>query len=159
GAVVLLPWLQTIISHDGWRAARSTMGLVVLLGIGSLVPFLRCRPEDIGLLADGAAYHDCAPAMYRRVEAVQHALAATDWTLRRAIRTRRFWWIVLAFFCAMFAWYVVQVHQTKYLIEIGFSPLVAAWSLGIVSVVAIPGQIALGALSDRIGREWIWTVA
>ena len=24
---------------------------------------------------------------------------------------------------------------------------------------AIPGQIALGALSDRIGREWIWTFA
>ena len=27
----------------------------------------------------------------------------------------------------------------------------AAWSLGIVSVVAIPGQIGLGALSDRVG--------
>jgi MFS family permease len=51
------------------------------------------------------------------------------------------------------------VHQTKYLIEAGFTPLVAAWSLGIVSIVAIPGQIGLGALSDRVGREWIWTVA
>jgi MFS family permease len=51
----------------------------------------------------------------------------------------------------------VQVHQTKYLIETGFTPLVAAWSLGIVSVVGIPGQISLGALSDRVGREWIWT--
>ena len=30
------------------------------------------------------------------------------------------------------------------------------WSLGIVSVVGIPGQISLGALSDRIGREWVW---
>jgi MFS family permease len=41
--------------------------------------------------------------------------------------------------------------------EIGFTPLVAAWSLGVVSVAGIPGQIVLGALSDRIGREWIWT--
>jgi MFS family permease len=49
------------------------------------------------------------------------------------------------------------VHQTKYLVEVGFSPIVAAWALGIVSVVGIPGQIGLGALSDRIGREWIWT--
>jgi MFS family permease len=31
--------------------------------------------------------------------------------------------------------------------------------LGIVSVVAIPGQIALGGLSDRVGREWVWTIA
>ena len=51
------------------------------------------------------------------------------------------------------------MHQTQYLIEAGFTPLVAAWSLGIVSIVAIPGQIGLGALSDRVGREWIWTVA
>jgi len=27
-----------------------------------------------------------------------------------------------------------------------------------VSLVAVPGQIALGHLSDRIGREWVWTV-
>jgi MFS family permease len=51
----------------------------------------------------------------------------------------------------------VQVHQTQYLVEIGFSPLVAAWALGILSVVAIPGQIGLGALSDRVGREWVWS--
>ena len=73
------------------------------------------------------------------------------------MRTGRFWWIVLGYFCGLFAWYAVQVHQTKYLIEVGFTPLMAAWALGIVSVVAIPGQIGLGALSDRIGREWIWT--
>jgi len=82
----------------------------------------------------------------------------SDWTLPRAIRTARFWWIALAFFCALFAWYAVQVHQTKYLIEIGFDPLEAAWALGLVSLLAIPGQIALGHISDRIGREWVWTV-
>src|SRR2546425_467501 len=32
-----------------------------------------------------------------------------------------------------------------------------SWALGFVSLVAIPGQIALGHLSDRIGREWAWT--
>jgi hypothetical protein len=58
----------------------------------------------------------------------------------------------------MFAWYAVQVHQTKYLVEIGFSRHDAAWALGFVSLVAVPGQIWLGHLSDRIGRESIWTV-
>ena len=27
-----------------------------------------------------------------------------------------------------------------------------------MSLVAIPGQIAFGHLSDRIGREWVWTI-
>jgi MFS family permease len=57
---------------------------------------------------------------------------------------------VLGYFCALVAWYAVQVHQTKYLTEIGFTPLVAAWALGVVSVVGIPGQIILGGLSDRM---------
>jgi MFS family permease len=35
----------------------------------------------------------------------------------------------------------------------------AAWALGLVAIVAVPGQIALGALSDRIGREPVWTVS
>ena len=35
----------------------------------------------------------------------------------------------------------------------------AAWALGLVSLFGIPGQIALGHLSDRIGREWIWTIS
>src|SRR5207248_10065181 len=58
----------------------------------------------------------------------------------------------------VFAWYALQVHQTKYLVEIGFSSTDAAWALGFVSLAAIPGQIGLGHLSDRIGREWVWTV-
>jgi MFS family permease len=51
----------------------------------------------------------------------------------------------------------VQVHQTKYLVEIGFPAAEAAWALGWVALIAVPGQIALGSLSDRIGREWAWT--
>jgi len=76
----------------------------------------------------------------------------------RALRTARFWLIALAYFGALFAWYAVQVHQTKYLIDIGFGPSVAVWSLGAVSLLGIPGQIFLGHLSDRIGREWVWSI-
>jgi MFS family permease len=135
------------------------MGLLVLLVIGPLTLLVRRRPEDIGLLPDGASRTPGAHARRRPSNVVDPAWAAIDWTLARAIRTSRFWWIVLGYFCALFAWYAVQVHQTKYLIEVGFTPLVAAWSLGIVSIVAIPGQIGLGALSDRVGREWVWTAA
>jgi MFS family permease len=73
--------------------------------------------------------------------------------------TARFWWIAVGYFLGLYAWYAVQVHQTKYLVEIGFSSASAAWALGLVSLLGIPGQIALGHLSDRIGREWVWTIA
>ena len=74
------------------------------------------------------------------------------------MRTAPFWWIALGYFAILYAWYAVQVHQTKYLIEIGVSPMEAAWALGIVSLAGVPGQIIFGHASDRIGREWAWTI-
>ena len=117
---------------------------------------LRKRPEDMGLLPDGDAAPE-ASAAPKPSNVVDPAWAAIDWTLGRAMRTARFWWIAIGYFLGLYAWYAVQVHQTKYLIEIGFSPTLAAWALGFVSLVGIPGQIALGHISDRIGREWVWT--
>ena len=159
GAFVLLPALQGIIGQDGWRASCSFMGYMVLLGIGPLCLFLHHKPEDIGLRPDGASSAAAAEAVGGKSHVVDPAWVAVDWTLGRAMRTGRFWWIVVGFFCALFVWYAIQVHQTKYLMEIGFTPSTAAWSLGIVSVVGIPGQIGLGALSDRIGREAVWAMA
>ena len=157
GAVLLLPWLQTIILAKGWRACCVAMGWLVLLGIAPLTPLLKKGPADVGQNPDGDSASPDMTAKRNAAAIVDPGWAATEWTLGLAARRARFWWIVLGYFLALVAWYAVQVHQTKYLIEIGFSPLVAAWALGAVSIIAIPGQILLGALSDRIGREWIWT--
>jgi MFS family permease len=156
GAIVLLPWLQTIIIEQGWRASCWAVALLVVLAIAPLNLFVRKRPEDVGLLPDGASATSTATGRQKPSNVVDPVWAATEWTLARAVRTARFWWIIIGYFCALVAWYAVQVHQTKYLTEIGYGPLVAAWALGAVSVIGIPGQIILGGLSDRIGREWIW---
>lgn len=158
GAIVLLPWLQTVIDREGWRAACWAMGLIALLVVAPLNLLVRHRPADLGLRPDGDAHPAEGAAPRRTLRVVDPAWAAVEWTLARALRTARFWWIALGYFTALVAWYAVQVHQTKYLIEVGFSPMTAAWALGLVSVVAIPGQIFLGGLSDRVGREWIWSV-
>ncbi len=158
GSVTLLPWILTIIDRAGWRAAAFSVGLILLVVLVPLNLLLRKRPEDLGLRpdGDGAAAATAAPAPSNIVDP---AWATVDWTLARALRTRRFWWIALGYFCALYIWYAVQVHQTKYLVEIGFSSTTAAWALGLVSAFGIPGQIVLGHLSDRIGREWIWAIA
>jgi MFS family permease len=157
GAIVLLPWLQSIILTEGWRASCSAIGLLVLLAVAPFNLLVRKRPEDIGLLPDGDAHLPSSTGKRLASNIVDPAWVAIEWTLARAMRTARFWWIALGYFCALVAWYAVQVHQTKYLTEIGFAPLTAAWALGAVSVAGVPGQIILGGLSDRIGREWIWT--
>jgi MFS family permease len=154
GSIILLPCVELLIEHAGWRAACAVMGGLLLGFVVPLNFLLRHRPEELGLMPDGGAASQGGGAAFNIVDPVW---AAIDWTLPRALRTARFWWVALGFFCSLFAWYAVQVHQTKYLVEIGFDPYTAAWALGLVSLLAIPGQIALGHISDRVGREWVWT--
>ena len=158
GSVTLLPWVQHMIEQTGWRTASTAMGLVVLVVLAPINLLLRKRPEDIGLEPDG----DAAP-MATSIKPVSNIVdpdwAGIDWTLKRALGTARFWWIALGYFGALYIWYAVQVHQTKYLLDVGFSPNVAVWALGAVSLLGIPGQILLGHLSDRLGREWVWATA
>jgi MFS family permease len=145
------------IDYPERRLARLLLGILVVLAVAPLNLLVRKKPEDLGLMPDGEARPASASERHQTYHVLDPAWVAIEWTLARAARTTRFWWIVLGYFCALVAWYAVQVHQTKYLTEIGFTPLVAAWALGAVSVAGIPGQIILGGLSDRIGREWLWT--
>jgi MFS family permease len=158
GSVTLLPWVQHMIEQGGWRTACTAMGLLILIALAPINLLLRKRPEDLGLQPDGDAVSSVSSG-----KAVSNVLdpvwASTEWTLARALRTARFWWIALGYFCGLYIWYAVQVHQTKFLLDIGFSASLAVWALGMVSLLGIPGQILLGHLSDRIGREAIWAIS
>ena len=157
GSVTMLPWVQWMIETSGWRTSCVAMGLLVLIVLAPINLLLRKRPEDIGLQTDGDG---AVGSVHKPVSnVVDRDWTAIDWTLARAIRTARFWWIAGGFFCGLYVWYAVQVHQTKFLLDIGFSRNVAAWALGLVSLLGVPGQIYFGHLSDRIGREWVWTIS
>jgi MFS family permease len=156
GSITLLPWLQSVIESSGWRTACWVLGLLVFVLLAPPNLLLTHRPEDIGLVPDGSEAR--SGAWDHNGNIVDPHWTAIDWTLARALGTARFWWIAVGYFCGLFVWYAVQVHQTEYLIDIGFPPATAASALGAVSLIAVPGQVALGHLSDRIGREWVWAI-
>src|SRR5690349_23804026 len=95
GSILLLPWLQAVIEHAGWRAACWTLGLLVLVLLAPLNLLLRHRPEDLALAPDGDSAHAAAAAARRQGNVVDAEWAAIDWTLSRALGTARFWWIAV----------------------------------------------------------------
>jgi len=157
GSVTLLPWVQHAIETVGWKAACTTLGIVTLVLLVPINLLLRKRPEEVGLHPDGGDGNISHARAGSSV--VDEAWAATDWTLTRALRTKRFWCVAIGYAGGLYVWYAVQVHQTKYLMDVGFSPSVGVWALGLVSLLGIPGQIFLGHLSDRVGRETVWAIA
>src|SRR3954447_1172461 len=96
GSVTVLPWVQAMIERTGWRTACTAVGLVVLVVLVPINLLLRKRPQDMGLLPDG----DQALTMSskRMSNIVDPVWASIDWTLGRAIRTARFWWLALGLF-------------------------------------------------------------
>jgi MFS family permease len=163
GSVILMPLIQETIELEGWRQACWLMA-ILLLGIVLPLNFFmqRKQPSDIGLLPDGDFSPEHAKATGQKVAAdavVDKEWVETDWTLVKAMKTATFWWMSLACSSALYVWYAVQVHQTKYLIEIGYSDIEAAFALGLVGFAGVLSQIYLGHLSDRIGREWVWSIS
>lgn len=161
GSIIVFPLLQDLIDEIGWRGACVTMSVVLaVVLIPLIVIFQRRHPHDLGLEPDGDRAADQPnPTTRKPANVIDTAWVATEWTLARALRTSRFWWVFTGYFLALYAWYAVQVHQTKYLVETGFAPSQAAFALGMVGLCGVVGQIGLGHLSDRIGREWAWTAA
>ena len=160
GAIVILPWIQRVIETEGWRHACLSLAILLVAVIVPLnVIAQRREPASVGLEPDGSNRNGEKPSSRAPDTVVDRRWVDTDWTLARALRTARFWWVTFGFFTGLFAWYAVQVHQTKYLLDVGFAPDFAALALGLVGFCGIFGQIGVGGLSDRVGREWGWTIA
>ena len=94
GAIILFPWLQTLIERLGWRRACWTMAILVALTLLPLNLFLqRHRPEDMGLAPDGDVMPQTTGVAAAAVASnvVDAAWVATDWTLARALKTGQTW--------------------------------------------------------------------
>lgn len=150
GALLLIP-LGGMIQALGWREACWAIAAVVLGLLGPLnLIAQRRRPEDLGLLPDG----DTAPP----ISAGNPAKPLGGPTLGEALAMPAFWFMAIAAFGMLWVWYAVQVHQTQYLIDIGFSADMATLGLAAVATFGIAGQINGGWMADKIGRESAWTI-
>ncbi|MCH8888322.1 MAG: MFS transporter [SAR324 cluster bacterium] len=161
GSILLFPWFQHIIDTAGWRQSCWVMAALMMLVVFPLNLLLqRHRPEDLGLVPDGDdPAGNPAEGDGGMGRASEKPSREVNWTLRQALGSPAFWWIAVGYFCGLVIWYMVQVHQTKYLLDLGIGTEVAAYALGLVGLTGSIGLIGLGYISDRLGRELAWTVA
>jgi MFS family permease len=157
GAMVLLPATEYIIDTLGWRPAFIVLAVAVLCVIIPLtVVFQRRSPEEVGQFPDGVegpssflghpgqeAAEACSPS----------SLAAKPWTLRAALVSPSFWYVAFTVFCNGFVINVLLVHQAVHMVDMGYSPMLAASLVGLVGLIGSIGGIGWGFISDRVGRE------
>ena len=137
GAITFVPLAQSLIQNVGWRHAYFWLGGTLLL----LVPV-------IVLALPWQAFSHGHPAY--RADAVEKGREA-GWTLKAAMRTRIYWGMALAFFCTATSMFTVLVQLVAFLVDAGFSPLVAATAFGITGMLSAVSVTGSGFLSDRFG--------
>lgn len=137
GRAISAPVAQLMVDGIGWRMAYlvqfGTMALLVL----PLAAMFPRRAEEPGGNAGPSA--SAAPL---------HA-----WTLGEAAGTRHFWLLWFVYMCTGLGSFLVSLHQLAFAVHMGFEPLYAAFVLGTGAVLALPGVILTGTISDHIGRE------
>src|SRR4030095_6227894 len=90
---------------------------------------------------------------------IQAAVSSTaSWTLRRAMTTRRFWYLFVMVTGVGWLSNITNVHQIAHMVSNGFPSLLAAEVVAMMVLMRAAGSTIWGGLADRFGREGIYTV-
>ena len=152
GTFLLVPLTQYMISLWGWRLSFVALGVIVFVILfPTTLFFLRPKPQELGLLPDGSTHGERGEG--KGSEVVDPAWAETDWTLRQALKTGRYWALMAFAFLVITGIYLMIIHCVRFLVDKGLEKMSAAFILALVGILSSPSRIFWGWLSDRIGRE------
>lgn len=166
GGAVNIQIISLIALTRGWRAAYGYLGIFTLLLAIPVFIIMRRRPEEIGLLPDGArpvnpdavtqnpAPTVAATGASRRRRGSRPAPGETpefSWTVREAMRTRAYWCIALMAVLAVLASAGVGYILAPYLHrETGLLPGQATRITSLAAALAVT-TLGWGFLADRLG--------
>jgi MFS family permease len=143
GSLAVAALSAELILRIGWRETMWWFGIaamVVLIPINVL--FHRHSPERVGLVPDGSSARPAARTAPFKAGA----------TIGDAVRTPAFWLLALAVTMTGLCNMIIVVHQTRLLVDMGYSLALASLIFGMLGVMRAIGGLIWGPLSDRIGR-------
>ncbi len=136
---VVMPAVSAwIIGTFGWREAFVTYGVITLLMVVPFVlRFVISRPEDVGLLPDGATERSNLPPRKPPLKT------------REFLGQKNFWFLVTIFgllFCIQSA---TLIHMVPQLTDRGYSLIAASGIASATAGFGIMGKLIYGRLVDR----------
>ncbi len=133
-----------------WRYAWLMLGLFTLvLAAPPTALFLRRRPEDLGLLPDGATRSPVRSASAPAAEPAVPVTSNADWTPRQVVRSRSFWCLLGASSFASFTGAGINLHLYPYLTDVGLSVARAVTVASVFFGIGAVASLIWGALMDR----------
>jgi len=157
GGAVCMPILGWLITDYGWRFTAVVSGIAILV-LGVPVAFLmRQKPEQYGLLPDGASVSDTnKDAGSRESLGAQAEVALTAW---QSLRTRTFWFLGISLTLRSLVTTGLTIHFVAMMVDRGFSLTIASSLLGSVALLSIVGRLGVAWLGDFLDKRYLLAVA
>ena len=165
GGALLAPVIASLIVLFGWRIAAMLAGLAIIFLVLPVTSLIRTRPEDMGLRPDGDS--PTLPLDTRRLvgessgstqdNATNLRDTVVDYSVRQAVRTSTLWILILAMGIRQFGQAGMLLHLGPLLQDRGFGIIQTGGAVGLLALMAVPGALACGWVSDYFQRRYVMT--
>ncbi len=154
GGLALIPTLNLLIDRAGLQWGLIASGLFYLVILLPLCYWFRNKPEDMGLLPDGATR---PPTTGSRGPARRET---RDYTVREALHTQAYWLLLLGAGLRQTATLGILVSLFPILVDDkGMSTQMAANLIGAMSAINFVSRLVMGYMGDRVSKQAIMAVS
>ena len=156
GGAIVVPLLHLGVVTLGWRPTVFLIGLFIVILTLPVAYVIRSRPEDMGLRPDGDPPAGAASAARASRGGGHHQPAARgsgeeqNFTVRQALRTQAFWFILIGVITRVSATNSIIIHLFPLLVWKGLSEDMATLSASVMFFMAIPLRFLLGVAGGRL---------
>lgn len=139
--IVAPPIAATIVDARGWRTALTVFALLGGAAMLTAAYWFRRDPESVGQYPDGL---DHPPA---------ESTAGAGLTAPEAMKTATYWLILCMYALTFLSVFVPFVHVNQFAVGLGISSVTAATVISSIGIGGLAGRLAVGPLSDVLGRK------
>ena len=157
---ILVPVVIWIIATTDWRTGLVIVGIGCLV-VGIPVSFvMKSRPEDYGMLPDGAPLPEGDDAQQPSDAAPRRSTLSGEVTMTtmQALKSRVFWQLAIAMGVSGMVM-SASIHQIPAISSFGMSRETAGIAILGVSMFSVAGRLGSGYFGDRLDKRHVIAVA
>lgn len=154
GIFVFAPLSQFLIDQYGWRSAFQILGAVCASLVVLIALAVRRRPQDMGLLPDGAS-PEVLSGEAELGRPASDVDARRSWTRAQALRSGTFWRLALIFGVLMFSIGTVAMFRIPHFMERGVDPQLVAFAFSAEALASMLFAFPVGIALDRYEPRYV----
>lgn len=144
GGMLFNPLIQNVINQNGWRTAEFIIAAIVLSMVPVALLIIRANPAMKGLKPFG--HKEVSAVLGAGPEEKDEPVAGM--TLNEARKTPYLYLLLFASFsCTFVAGAMMQL--SPYLTDLGYTPMFAAQTVGLLALLSIFGRPLMGLIHDK----------